>query len=79
MNCSLLPGQIHPWLQAAPASRNWQVGWDGRGEMRKRDDGAALFCGALLFNGIPDSSRDIRPAGLGRGADNASAAIRLRL
>jgi hypothetical protein len=37
------------------------------------------FCGALLFNGIPDSSRDIRPAGRGRGADNASAAIRLRL
>jgi len=25
MNCSMLPGQIHPWLQAAPASRNWQV------------------------------------------------------
>ena len=26
MNCSMLPGQIHPQLQAAPASRNWQVG-----------------------------------------------------
>ena len=38
MNCSMLPGRIHPQLQAAPASRNWQVGGDGRGEMRKRDD-----------------------------------------
>jgi len=36
MNCSMLPGQIHPWLQAAPASRNWQVGWESVREMPER-------------------------------------------
>ena len=45
--------------------------------MRKRDDCAALFCGALLFDGIPDFPATPSPRAGAQTTTNA--AIRLRL